>query len=103
MQKNILNKLKNLQIKYKKNGFLLIGVFGSQARGEATEESDIDIVYDIDKKILSNYSGWNAIMQLETIKKEIQETLNIFQVDLASIDNNSVVFQNSLKNDLLYV
>ena len=103
MNKNILQKLKILQTEYKSIGFLLIGVFGSYSRNDHTNNSDIDILYDIDKKFLIEYKGWEAISKLESIKDEIKSTLNIFNVDLASIDNNSSTFQNTIKNELTYV
>lgn len=52
----IVNKLKQakpgLERKYPISG---IGVFGSFARGEATAESDIDIVVDIDRSMGLNF------------------------------------------------
>jgi len=97
---------KNLQIlkqKYHAIGFLIIGVFGSRARGDENENSDIDILYDVNDNFLQTYVGWSAILQMETIKKEIQKALSISHVDLASIDNNSKTFQKNIKSEILYV
>jgi len=103
MQSTILNTLKILQNKYKKYGFLIVGVFGSYARNEENKNSDIDILYDVNEIFLKNYSGWTAILQMESIKKDIQDTLKISSVDLASIDSNSLTFQKVIKNELIYV
>jgi len=102
MQKRILDSLQQLKKQYQSLGFIIIGVFGSQARGDNSQDSDIDILYDIDKKFLENFSGWNAITKIEAIKQEIESTLGL-AVDLASKDNSSKTFQNSLKDELLYV
>ena len=103
MQNTILNSLKTLQNKYKKYGFFIVGVFGSYARNEENKDSDIDILYDVNELFLKTYSGWDAILQMESIKKDIQETLNISSVDLASADSNSLTFQKMIKNELIYV
>ncbi len=103
MKNSILKSLKSLQNKYKKYGFLIVGVFGSYARDEENKESDIDILYDVNELFLKKYSGWSAILQMESIKKDIQETLKISTVDLASVDNNSITFQKMIKNELIYV
>jgi predicted nucleotidyltransferase len=50
-QKNrILSILKeSTQTLYEKYGVTRIGIFGSIARGDASEESDVDIVYEMNR------------------------------------------------------
>ena len=43
MKQEILDKIKVLKNKYEPEGFLIIGIFGSVARGEASKKSDIDL------------------------------------------------------------
>jgi len=103
MNNNILNTLKTLKEKYKESGFFIVGVFGSYARGEETKNSDIDILYNLDKKFVTTYGGWGSISKLDAIKNEIKQLLNIQNVDLASGDNNSKTFQRTIKEELIYV
>ena len=99
----ILKKLKELKDLYKDNGFLIIGVFGSYAREEENKNSDIDILYKLDKKFTNKYGGWGAITQIEMIKEHIKNVLNITKVDLATSDTHNQTLQKTLKDELVYV
>jgi len=103
MNITILKELKKLKDIYKDNGFLIVGVFGSYARDEENKNSDIDILYKLDKKFIEKYGGWGSIMQLDKIKEHIKYTLNINKVDLATSDTQNKTLQNILKNELVYV
>jgi len=77
MDKNkIIRELKIFKRKLKKEGFIIVGLFGSFARGEAKKDSDIDIVYDIDSKFLKNFSGFRAVSKVLDISKELSKKLN---------------------------
>ena len=102
MSQDILDNLKILKQKYQTLGFLIIGIFGSRARGDENSDSDINILYDLDKKFIANYGGWGAISEIQRIKEEIKKTLHL-DVDLASVDNNSQTFQKAIKSELIYV
>ena len=103
MEKNLLKSLQLLKQKYQTKGFFIVGVFGSHARDENTPASDLDILYRVDKKFLDSFTGWQAISELERIKKEIAQNLKITKVDLAPQDNPSKTFQENIKNELVYV
>ncbi len=45
MKQIILDKLVILKKKKKKDGITIIGIFGSYARGDYTDKSDVDILY----------------------------------------------------------
>ena len=66
-KKEVLNYLKsNKEYFYNKYGVEFIGVFGSVARDEANENSDIDILYKIEKdKKLSIFNYLKLTKQLE--------------------------------------
>jgi len=73
-KQEILNYLKSQQDRYNsKFGIEFIGLFGSFARNEATNKSDIDILYEIQKdKKLSIFNYLKLINELEnTFHKKV--------------------------------
>ena len=70
---------------------LCIWIFGSYARGEASEESDIDIVFNYDgsnalrNRIVHNYGSVSSKMIIDIVVSEIpkmEELLLVMQRDL---------------------
>lgn len=101
-KETILAKLRELQPRYEKEGFIIKGIFGSFARDEADENSDIDILYDLNPKFIELHMGFYAISRLETIKNELKILFHR-EIDLATIDNPSRVFQKYTKEEAIYV
>ena len=83
MNKTILNKITKLKKKYEPAGFIVLGFFGSYARGEETPESDIDILYEMTDEFYLKYPGWNAISVIEDINKDFEHALGK-KIDLAN-------------------
>ncbi len=98
----LLHKLKEKKRLLLDDGFEIIGVFGSYARGDETDESDIDILYDIKPIFMQKYRGFEAFVKLNEIRKELKEALNK-EVDIATIDNNSETFKKYALKDIIYV
>jgi predicted nucleotidyltransferase len=104
MNKQVLEKLKQLKPKLHDEGFELIGIFGSFARNEEKQNSDIDILYQIQntKVYLEKYSGWNSITHIveikEFLKKELQRDVDF--VDKSSLDS---IANRYIQKDLIYV
>jgi len=71
-KEEILQKLKELKPKYEAEGFEILGLFGSYARDEATEGSDIDILIDTKKEFLDKYQGFRAFAKFDDIKEELK-------------------------------
>ena len=102
MEKELLNKIKIEKEKLLKDGFKIIGIFGSHAKNNQKKDSDIDLLYDIEPLFIQKYSGFEAFSKLSEIKESLQIALNT-KVDIASIDNNSKTFQKYALKDVSYV
>ncbi|GGD40080.1 nucleotidyltransferase [Malaciobacter pacificus] len=99
----ILSKIKELKPHYEQEGLLLLGIFGSYAKGTQNENSDIDILYDINGELFcQKHPGFSSFSRLTEIKEELK---NIFKtnIDLATIDNPSKLFKNDALKDAIYV
>ena len=99
MNKNeILNKLKELKPIYQNEGLEILGVFGSYAKDENTQYSDIDIAYKLDyEKFSKKYiGGFSKILRIDEIKDELK-TIFKSEVDFVSDSNKKIM------KDLIYV
>ena len=103
MKAKVKEQLQKLQQHYKKIGFKVVGVFGSYARGDEQQESDLDLVYEVDTLFLKQYDGWNAMAKIEEIKEEIKRALGVPKVDFVPKDTPNVTLQKMLKNEMIYV
>lgn len=102
MEQKILSKIKILKQKYEKEGFIIIGVFGSYARGESSVDSDIDILYEIKDEFYKKYPGFKFYPVLERIEDEMQKELR-HRVDLANIKALNEVGNKYILPELVYV
>ena len=98
----LLQKLKDKKKSLLNDGFEIIGVFGSYAKGKEKQNSDIDLLYDIKPIFLQKYGGFEAFAKINEIRKELKEYLKK-DVDLATIDNNSKTFKEYALKDVIYV
>ncbi len=57
MDKQTLETISTIRYKYEPEGFIILGVFGSVARGDDREGSDVDILYRCDAGLSGKYSG----------------------------------------------
>ena len=101
-KEEIISKLKELKPKYEKDGFIILGLFGSYARGEADDSSDIDILYDLnDKVFLSKYPAFRAFSKLREVKEELE---NIFhkKIDIADKTTLNKIGRDYILRDTIY-
>ena len=96
-QQNIIddlqNNLENYKKKYKLNQ---LGIFGSFARNEANEESDIDIIVEFDDDAIDIFHIKKAF------KSELQNKFNR-KVDICSKKWIKPLFRNFILNETIYV
>lgn len=71
-----------------------IGLFGSYARNEETEESDIDILYDFKKKV--------TLFDLIDLEEQLKDKLKK-EVDLVSLQFMKPYFKKYIADDLIYL
>ena len=90
--KNKLAKFKhNSGLKY---GLIRIGIFGSVARGENTDNSDIDIVVELEKPSLS---------LMYDLKENLKKLFGC-EVDLVRFrDSLRPMLKNNILNEAVYV
>lgn len=99
----LIKILKNIMIindEYKDKGFMLKGVFGSYARHEENDFSDVDIAYIIDHHL---FHKDDAFAKLEEILKITKRLENIFKrkVDLVSLQSNNIDFTKAIEKEIV--
>lgn len=97
LEKNeIILKLKQLKPTYEKEGLILIGIFGSYAKSNNTQNSDIDILYDTKKGITNLYD------KKQLVKQSLEKTFKT-KIDLASKKYLKPYVRDEIMKDLIYV
>lgn len=94
-EKQLLKELEKFRIDHqKKYGIKALGVFGSQARGDFHQGSDVDVVVRLVKQDLFNIIG---------IKQDLEEVLKT-SVDIVSYRPNMDDFlKKRIDKDVVYV
>lgn len=90
-----ITKLTDFKAKYgQKFGIRKLGIFGSVARRENTEESDIDIVVEVEKPTLT------LMYELKEMLKELFGC----ELDLVRFrDSLRPMFKSNIQKDVIYV
>ena len=99
----IVSVLQELKPRYTKEGFVILGLFGSYAKDEATSSSDVDILYDLDEGLyLQKYKGFKAASRLADIKDELKNILHA-DVDIADIQALGKIGKKYILSEAVYV
>ena len=72
----IIKDIRYFNDKYKKNGFVLVSLFGSYANGTNDFFSDIDLTYKIDHNIFYKDDAFAQLDKIQEIKKELENKLH---------------------------
>ncbi len=99
MHSRLLKQLTSLKHQYAQEGFKILGVFGSFARGENEPRSDIDVLYELDPTFMKNHKGFAAFSRLNSIKEEMRDVLGI-EVDIAAKSGLSRTGKKYILKDL---
>lgn len=94
----IVSKLKELKPRYEDEGLILLGLFGSYARDNQNDFSDIDIAYKLDyDKFSQKYKdGFSKLLRIDDIKSELQQTFKT-KIDFVPDSNKELL------KDIVYV
>jgi predicted nucleotidyltransferase len=99
---SLILKIRELKPKYKKEGLILLGLFGSYARGEEDPFSDIDIAYKIDHDKFYKDNAFKKLIRIEEIKKELESNLHK-KVDIVSLNSNNQRLNESIKKEMVFI
>lgn len=97
-KEEILNKLKELKPIYQQEGLEIVGLFGSYAKDNETEYSDIDIAYKLNYEEFSKkyVGGFSKLVRIDSIKDELK---SIFKKEIDFVpDSNKKILK-----DIIYV
>ncbi|MBE0497035.1 MAG: nucleotidyltransferase domain-containing protein [Campylobacterales bacterium] len=91
-KKSILATLKKLKPVYEHEGIVLLGLFGSYAKDEQNDFSDIDVFYHLDYDKFSQHykDGFSKLLRLEEVRKELANHLKA-KVDFVPDKNQAIV------------
>jgi uncharacterized protein len=80
-----------------KYGITTLGLYGSYARGEATEASDVDIFYESDERFSMGFLGFSEFL------RKMQKDINIEKIDFVRLDSMNPIVKHYAKKDFIYV
>ena len=97
-----LKKLKKIKNKYISEGFEIVGIFGSYARGDEDIFSDIDIAYRLDHDKFFKDNAFKKLLRIEEIKKELEFNFQK-KVDIVSLNSNNKRLNESIKKEIVLI
>lgn len=102
MDKELIEKIRCLKEKYETEGFIILGIFGSYARGDFRDDSDIDILYELKAEFYNRYPGFEIYTVIEEIENDIHNELK-HKVDLANRNALTEIGHKYILPEVIYV
>ena len=101
MTADLESKLRALRSRFSAEGFLIVGVSGSYARGDQTPQSDLDLLYEIPNpaEFAERHGGFGSFSKIIEIKQEIEKEICL-SVDLISLTSLNEIGQKYILKDL---
>lgn len=97
----VIQELKILKPKYAQDGIIILGLFGSYAKGNATSTSDIDIAIKLQDDYLRTHDVWSYFNNINSLKADIHSKFGL-RCDVLDMDSTSAIVKQ-IKNEVLYV
>ncbi len=100
--KEILIFLETLKAKLYEDGIVSLGLFGSFAKGDISEDSDIDILIETSDSFMTKYRGWDAFVYIdENIRNKVADRFHK-KVDIFDKNSNSAI-KSKILDEVCYV
>jgi len=97
----ILDYLLEIKTDLNNDGIEKIGLFGSYAKGTASDDSDVDIAIELKKDYLEKHDVWEYFTLVDTIKSRMADKFHK-RIDIFDLESQSETRQNILK-EIIYV
>jgi uncharacterized protein len=92
----IIAKLRQHEAEFRELGVASLSLFGSTARGENTQNSDVDVAVRLDHQRMP--TGFHYVGRLEELRERLEETLER-SVDVVSEPVRKGRFQEKIDRD----
>lgn len=93
----VIAKLREHETELRAAGAEQLSIFGSVARGEATEESDLDVLVKLSDPIIQ--SGWGYFSAIEDLRALITDITGANSVDVVSEPLAKERFRRNVERD----
>jgi|SRR5208337_1674050 len=87
---------------YAPEGLILLGVFGSRARGDFGDDSDLDLLYRLEESFIERHPGWAAYERIAAIKDELSRRFGM-SIDMADLEALGDVGREFILPETIYV